>query len=62
MTDITDVKIGVTFPFEALAIEIVKAWSTGRANMDEKIRERWDVLGIEAAEYIWGQVKKGLPG
>lgn len=58
---LADVKIGVTFPFEALAIEIIKAWSAGRANMNEAVRDRWDRIGIEAAEYIWGQIKKGLP-
>jgi hypothetical protein len=60
-TPAADLNLGVTFPFEALAIEIIKAWSAGRANMKDTIRDRWDVIGIEAAEYAWGQAKKLLP-
>ena len=57
---LADVKIGVTFPFEVLVTEGIKAWSQARSEMDKGIRDRWDVIGVEMMEYAWSHIKKAL--
>jgi hypothetical protein len=53
-----DISVSATFPFERLAIAIIEARTKEREQMDPDIRRRWDIIGIETAEYAWGEAKK----
>jgi hypothetical protein len=44
------IDISVTAPYEALGVEIIRAWSQARANMDPEIRKGWDAIGLKLVE------------
>lgn len=52
--------IGVTAPFEKLAITVLEVWERARANMDPEIRKGWDAEGLLLYKATAGRIVRQL--
>lgn len=50
MASLPEMKIGISFPGESLAVAFVNAWSTARQTMSQENRDRADKLLLDSIE------------